>query len=351
MKIDNETRYVPSRTICLKFAGQALPRFIYLFNCRYSIYPFIPKTKICFSCFRVGHFSKACKSCPRCLYCGEAAHDSSEDCARKQFPPTCVNCNGDHLATSHDCPKVLTHKMDLSLAATENISFTEALKSVGSSISSASISFADPRFDFHNFPSLPRHRSSRSPSHFLSPNSFSILSNLPSSDDSSASSKPFSSIVKNTVAPATRFQRVSRSKQSSPPSNPTSSLTLNNRPNFTPGPAFPKEHRDLLLQPHGRPVALSTEHTGIYHSSPPHPPDSNTYTTPSEAQPEDIHRFLSNPAEILQYLLVLLGGLTTPPNSNLYTNFSSPSMISWPSPYLHDLHSTPLWTQGSFSQP
>jgi len=127
MKIDNETRYVPSRTICLKFAGQALPRFIYLFNCRYSIYPFIPKTKICFSCFRVGHLSKACKSRPRCLYCGEAAHDSSEECAHKQSSSIRINCSGDHLATSHDCLKVTTHKMALSLAATENISLTEAL--------------------------------------------------------------------------------------------------------------------------------------------------------------------------------------------------------------------------------
>jgi len=81
MKIDSEIRYVPSRTVCLKFAGQA-PRFIYFFNCRYSVYPFIPKTRICFSYFRVGHLSKTCKSRPRCLYC-EATHDSSEDCARK----------------------------------------------------------------------------------------------------------------------------------------------------------------------------------------------------------------------------------------------------------------------------
>jgi len=194
MKTDNTTRYVPSRTVCLKFT---LPRFIYLFNCRYSVYPFIPKTRICFSCFRVGHLSKAR---PRCLYCGEAAHDSSADCARKQSPPTCINCSGDHLATSHDCPKVLTHKMALSLAATENISFTEALRYIGSSLSSTSTSFADPRFDFHSFPSLPRHRSSRSSPHFFSPNSFSVLSNLPSSGDSSSSSKPFSSIVKHRLS-------------------------------------------------------------------------------------------------------------------------------------------------------
>jgi len=71
MKINNEIRYVPSRTVCLKFADQSLSRFIYLFNCRYPVYPFIPKTRICFSCFKVGHLNKTCKSRPRCLYCGE----------------------------------------------------------------------------------------------------------------------------------------------------------------------------------------------------------------------------------------------------------------------------------------
>jgi len=107
MKTGSEIHYVPSRTVCIKFAGQSLPRFIYLFNCRYSVHPFIPKTRICFSCFRVGHLSKTCKSRPRCLYCGEAAYDSSEACAQKQSLPKCINCNGDYLATSHDCSKVL----------------------------------------------------------------------------------------------------------------------------------------------------------------------------------------------------------------------------------------------------
>jgi len=52
LKVDNEVRYVASRTICLKFAGQSLPRYIYLFNCRYPVLPFIPKTRICFLLFQ-----------------------------------------------------------------------------------------------------------------------------------------------------------------------------------------------------------------------------------------------------------------------------------------------------------
>jgi len=64
----------------------------------------------------------------RCLHYGGAVHDSSEDCVQQQSSPTCINCNGDHLASSHDCPKLLTHKMALSLAATENISVHGSIK-------------------------------------------------------------------------------------------------------------------------------------------------------------------------------------------------------------------------------
>jgi len=93
-KSGTDIHYVPSRTVCLKFAGQSLPQFIYLFNSKYSVFPFISKTRICFSCFRVGYLSKACKSRPRCLHCGDAAHDSSQICAQTQGPPKCINCEG-----------------------------------------------------------------------------------------------------------------------------------------------------------------------------------------------------------------------------------------------------------------
>jgi len=218
--VENEVRYVPSRTLCLKFAGQSLPRYVYLSNCRYAVFPYVPKTRICFSCFRVGHLSKSCKSRPRCLYCGEAPHGSSEECIQKQSPPKCINCDGDHLATSHECSKVLTHKMALSLAATENVSFMDALRSVCSSLPSSPVSITDPRMDFHNFPSLPRSRTPRSPPQFFSPNSFSPLLNLPSSGDISASSsriKTFSAATKHPSSfAASCSTRGPRPKQSPP---------------------------------------------------------------------------------------------------------------------------------------
>jgi len=350
LKLDNEVNYVPSCTICLKFAGQILPRFIYLFNCRYSVYPFIPKTRICFSCFRVGHLNKTCKSRPRCLYCGETVHDSSEVYSLKQAPPKCINCKGDHLATSHDCPRVMTHKMALSMAATENIPFADALRSVGSSLPSSHTSISDPRLDFFNFPPLSRHRSSRSPPNFFALNNFAVLSGLSSSGDSSIPSSSYSSTLKNPTLSAPRPIRDPRFKQSSPPFSSSSPPTPNNHHNSNHTPAFPREHRYLLISPHGRLAPI--EHTGAYRSPFSPFPDSSGCPVPSEtqAQLDEIYRLLSN-SEILQHLLVTLRGITPSLNINQNINPAVLPTTFRPPPSSYDLQSFSSWARGSPSQP
>jgi len=190
VKTGNEFQYVPSRTICIKFTGQQLPSHIGLFNCRYPIFPFVPKARICFSCFRIGHLSKACKSNPRCLLCGDSAHISSKDCPNSSLPAKCINCEGAHLVTSHDCPEVTRHKMALSLATAKNISYSEVRRSVTFSSPPTFPSYlsSDPKFDFLNFPLLSHPRSFPSPPPPLT-NRFSPLSNLSQDPTSNYSDK------------------------------------------------------------------------------------------------------------------------------------------------------------------
>jgi len=149
VKIEGELRYLPSRTICVKFAGQFLPPHVLIFGCKYAVSPFVPKTRICFSCFRVGHMSKACKSQPRCIYYGKDRHNENE---------------GAHLPTSHDCTFVIRHKMILSLASTENLSISDARKRINETSFNSSSPFSDPRFDFGNFPNLPQRQQVSPPS-------------------------------------------------------------------------------------------------------------------------------------------------------------------------------------------
>jgi len=187
VKIDGELKYVPSRTICIKFAGQILPPHVFIYGCKYDVFPFIPKTRICFSCFRVGHMSRSCKSQPRCIYCGGNGHKENEECTLKSSPPVCINCKGAHLPTSHECALVVRHKMVLSLASTENLSIADARKRIGNSSYNSSSPVSDPRFDFRGFPSLPRRQQSTPLSGFanrsyVDPNPFSPLENLLSDD-------------------------------------------------------------------------------------------------------------------------------------------------------------------------
>jgi len=43
IRVEGEIKYVPFRTLCIKFAGQTLPQYVNIFNCRYSVFPYIPK--------------------------------------------------------------------------------------------------------------------------------------------------------------------------------------------------------------------------------------------------------------------------------------------------------------------
>jgi len=354
LKTGNDIQYVPSRTLCVKFAGQFLPNFIYFHNCRFSVSPFIPKTRICFSCFRVGHLSKTCKGRPRCLHCGELQHSAAEACPSKHSPARCINCGGDHLATSHECPRVLHHKTALSLAATENISLTEALRLVNSSppysSGSPSSNPQDPRFDFTNFPYLPRQRPSpiSDPDISLS-NRFSPLSNLsPSSNDLSfysSISKPYSLAAKNSnLNPSHSLNRPHPSSRSNLISGHSGSpASVLRHP-------YPKAHRDLLLNPNGRTSSSAINSSALLPSSQPLPQELNTSPPHSDSSLADIHRLLISHSKLLRHLYDLLGG-SFPPLPVVVHDTSRPSLIPSLPPSFQEPHHPSLRSHASPTPP
>jgi len=293
----------------------------------------------------VGHLSKACKSRPRCLFCGKSAHDSPELCPLRQAPPKCINCKGDHLATSHDCSKVIEHKMAHSLAATKNISFTDALRSVNSSSSSRSSplsssppSFSDPRLDFHNFPLLPKTRFPHSLSPVFSANRFSPLANLSPAPGNSAS--PFSSILKHST-PALSDPRTHpgpRNKRSG------ISSTASSPPSSFPVSAYPKAHRDLLLEPHGPPLPLSEDLPSHSPSLSPHFSNCEIAFGRSETPLDEVIQLLSHHTIMLQHLFNTLSSPYPIPNFN-------PSHNLRPASSTYDVNFPPLRAQDSHSPP
>jgi len=308
IKVGNEFQYVPSRTICIKFAGQSLPPYIYFYNCRYPVYPYVPKARICYACFRIGHLRKACKSKPRCLHCGDPVHEPPEDCPNRPASPRCLNCGGNHLATSHDCPEVIKHKMALSLAANDNISYLEARRSVNSSSPTLSSPFSsrpslDPRFDFHNFPQLPR-TSTQSRSPPLA-NRFSPLADLPQHDflnlypNNSAHGKPYSQAVRYSQPP------VIPNSHFPPRSRLHADLSSNSRSPPLSRPPFPPDHQAILLEPNGRSSFSSSQPLPVHNS--PHllnriPSDSGPLHPGSDGSFEQLFQLLNAQISLFQQL-------------------------------------------------
>lgn len=65
---------------------------------------------------------------PKMPYMRTSRHAAGDPCPRKGQTPVCINCKGNHLATSMDSPVVAKQRMISSLAAAENIPLFETRK-------------------------------------------------------------------------------------------------------------------------------------------------------------------------------------------------------------------------------
>lgn len=162
---EGKIEFVPSSTVKVKFEGRVLPKSVSLFFIILSVTPYVPRTSVCYNCFRTGHISKACKGVPRCVYCGKDKHADTEPCPDKADAPHCINCGGAHLATASICPHIVFQKEVASLAATENIPVFEARNrlSPAPSMPAGGSANVSANQDFAGFPMLPPGGSTFSP--------------------------------------------------------------------------------------------------------------------------------------------------------------------------------------------
>lgn len=193
---NNETKYVPSRTIKVIFEGSILPKEIYLYKMRYIVYPFIPRTRICYTCFRIGHIGKNCRGKPRCLYCGLNKHLNSEECPKKNFSHSCINCGGNHLANSRLCPVFIERGKIQALATSHNISLFEAKEKFHKNCPQT-YNGENTNFDYINFPLLNVYDQRPGP-HSLTYNRFSPLVSMREEDELDVSpNTTYANIVKD----------------------------------------------------------------------------------------------------------------------------------------------------------
>jgi len=97
---DGERR--KTNTVILSFNRPQPPQYIKAGYLRIPAATFVPNPLRCFKCQRFGHSRQHCKAEEEvCSRCGESGHDYT-NCTDKEH---CINCKGDHSASSKSCSK------------------------------------------------------------------------------------------------------------------------------------------------------------------------------------------------------------------------------------------------------
>jgi hypothetical protein len=123
-----EIQWIPSQTVVFTFEGQILPRNVYIFHNSLKVELYSYPTSQCYSCGRFGHISKSCRSAPRCVKCAE--HHLSSTCDLPVGCERCVNCKGNHAATSSICPYLKREKEIKLVMSKDSISYKDATERV-----------------------------------------------------------------------------------------------------------------------------------------------------------------------------------------------------------------------------
>lgn len=95
-----EGKLVPLNTVAVTFASTSLPQYAYIKLFRYEVKVYIPPLLQCYKCLKFNHSAKACRGEQHCSSC--AGRHSYKECDVEEI--TCINCSGNHLAISRDCP-------------------------------------------------------------------------------------------------------------------------------------------------------------------------------------------------------------------------------------------------------
>ena len=116
---------VPTDSFILTFSAVKPPQSVKAAYKTLEVRPFVPRPMRCFKCHRFGHGKDRCrKETSACARCGKGGH-AEQGCSNA---PTCINCRGEHSASSKDCPKFLEEQAILRYRAVNGGTFQQARK-------------------------------------------------------------------------------------------------------------------------------------------------------------------------------------------------------------------------------
>lgn len=67
---ENDPKWSASKSVVITFAGQNLPRMVFLHKIKLEVEPYLILA-VCYNCFRLGHTSSKCKGEAKCSMCGD----------------------------------------------------------------------------------------------------------------------------------------------------------------------------------------------------------------------------------------------------------------------------------------
>ena len=99
--LKKEGKEIKTNTLFITFDRHTPPEKLKIGYYIVNVQPYIPNPLRCFQCQKFGHSKKWCKNNQACWKCGSEGHDGSE-CTSETT--CCLNCKGDHYASSKSCP-------------------------------------------------------------------------------------------------------------------------------------------------------------------------------------------------------------------------------------------------------
>ena len=134
LKKDNKE--IKTNTLFLNFDSHKPPEKLKIGYYIVNVQPYVPNPLRCFQCQKFGHSKKWCKNQLTCWKCGSEGHDGG-DCTAETV--CCLNCKGDHYASSKSCPVWIQEKEIQRVKTEKSLSYGEARKIVTSSSTSPSV--------------------------------------------------------------------------------------------------------------------------------------------------------------------------------------------------------------------
>ena len=121
-----DSQFKPTGAVIIAYEEE-LPGAVYIGLTRYRVSVYVPTPTRCDKCQRFGHRADQCKSAElRCSRCGK--NHEFIDCTVEKERAKCANCGENNSSAYRGCKKYREVKETLKVAATEKLSYADALK-------------------------------------------------------------------------------------------------------------------------------------------------------------------------------------------------------------------------------